>query len=203
MSEIRIRHAPIALKDEITRLCRETYDAHRDAQPFAWAGNYFDVAIQPNLDAAFQDKRGRQLGESQTIFAAMKDGRFSGYIRLADWSSGMGGEIHSGSIEDICVTPEYRGQGIAKALIAHALDLAERHDWDNIDAQVSEWNAASKSLFETSGFTMQSRIYRFGPDRQAQDYPKAPVSHLVSPWTWFWLALTLVNLTAMIVFLLR
>ncbi len=203
MAEIEIQGAPIALKDRITALCRQTYNEHRSAQPFAWAANYFELAIKPHLDAAFQDKRGKQLKESPTLFAAMKDGQFAGYLRLANWSTGMGGDLRSGSIEDICVIPEYRGQGVARALISHALDLAEQHGWDNLNAHVSEWNAASKSLFETSGFTLQSRTYRFGPDKQAQDYPTASANYSVSPLSWLWIALTVVNLTAIIVFLLR
>ena len=203
MSEIEITPAPIALKGRITELCRETYAAHRDAQPFAWPENFFDVAIQPLLNAAFQDKRGRPLEESPTLFSATKDGQFVGYLRLANWSSGLGGEIHSGSIEDICVIPENRGQGGARALIAHARHLAEQHDWDNLTAQVSEWNAASNTLFKNSGFTVQSRNYRIGPDRQAQEYPIASARKLFSPWDWFWIALTVVILSALLVFLMK
>lgn len=180
MSSIEIRRAPRALKGRITALCRQTYDRHRDAQPYAWAENYFDLAIQPHLDAAFTGKRGKQLRESPTLFAASKNGEFAGYLRMADWSSGIGGDLHIGSIEDICVIPEFQGQGIARALIAYAKKLAEDNDWDNLAAQVAEWNVASRGLFEASGFTVQNRTYRFGPNRQARNAPASLESRLIS-----------------------
>jgi len=196
MSNIEIRRAPIALKGRITELCRQTYDKHRDAQPYAWAANYFDLAIQPHLDAAFTDKHGKQQSESPTLFVAMKDGEFAGYLRMADWSSGIGGDLHIGSIEDICVIPEFQGQGVARALIEYAKELAEKNDWDNLVAQVAEWNVASEGLFEASGFTDQSRTYRIGPNRQARDVPAPSEKRLVSLHDWLWIALAVFALAA-------
>ncbi|MGI9388523.1 MAG: GNAT family N-acetyltransferase [Boseongicola sp.] len=196
MSEIEIRQAPIALKDRITALCRDTYEKHRNEQPYVWSANFFEVAIQPHLDAAFTDKKGQQLGESPSLFVAMIDDQFVGYLRISEWSVGIGGELHSGSVEDICVIPNYQGRGVARALIAHAKVLADRHDWDNLGAQVAEWNAASKGLFESAGFTVQNRTYRFGPKRQARDIPVPPQTRLISLLGWFCMALTILSLAA-------
>ena len=203
MSSIEIRNAPIALKGRITALCRQTYDRHRDAQPYAWAENYFEVAIQPLLDTAFTDKRGKQLGESPSLFVATKDGDFAGYLRMADWSSGIRGELHIGSIEDICVVPELQGQGVARALIAHARELAEQNDWDNLAAQVAEWNVASKGLFEASGFTVQNRTYRIGPDRPARNVPALSAKPLVSLHDWLWISVAVFAFVAIVFLLTR
>lgn len=203
MPEIVIKPAPIALKGQITELCRQTYEAHWKEQPYTWPKNFFEVTVKPVLDASFSRSEGKSIAESRTIFVALNGGAFAGYVHLTNWSKGLGGELNSGNILDICVLPEYRGQGVAKALLNHAKAIAKEHDWDDLGATVAGWNAPSTVLFEQAGFTLKSREYRFGPVRQAADLPPPKLAPFLSPKDWFWIALTGINILVLLNFLIR
>jgi len=173
VTEIRIIPAPLALKPAILALSRATYEEHRARQPFAFPENGFEQTVVPLLDAAFRRETG-QLSESPNIFAAMAGTDIAGYMLLSHWARSDGPDMHYVSIDDICVRPELRGKGIARALLDHARTLAATRDWDNLVATIWDGNTASRALFESAGFDVQSRTYRLGPTRQARNYPAIP-----------------------------
>ena len=166
-----IINAPVALKEQLIELCLETYRTHREAAPQNWASNYFELAIKPAIESAFKNKVGAALAESPTIFAAMKDNTFAGYYRLSALPTDPKVDYFAVEIVDICVVPEFRRQGIATAMIAHAKTLAAEHDWDSLEATVADMNAGSRHIFEAEGFTVASRKLFFGPNRAARDIP--------------------------------
>ena len=98
---VTIVKAPVELKEQITELCRETYEAHRDARPQDWPGNFFETAIEPMLDQSFRDGNGRQTKESPTIFAAYEGSDFAGYIRLSSFPTDANADYYSVEMQDI------------------------------------------------------------------------------------------------------
>ncbi|NNE81129.1 MAG: GNAT family N-acetyltransferase [Silicimonas sp.] len=184
---IHIRNAPASLRAKITALCEETYRAHREASPQDWPGNYFDLAIKTFIDQAFTDASGKALNESPNLFVAMNDGTFAGYYRLSDLPTDPETQYYAVEIQDIYVQPEFRGQGVARAMIEHAKGLADTHDWDSLDATVSDWNVGSRSLFESEGFTVKSRKLGLGPDRAARDIPQPATGQRFGRNDLFWL----------------
>ena len=200
---VTIVKAPIELKDQITELCRETYETHRNARPQDWPGNFFEMAIEPMLDQSFRDRNGRRTKESSTLFVACEGSDFAGYIRLSSFPTEPNTEYFSVELQDIYVLPEFRGRGIARALIRHVKELSQQHDWDRLTSTVSDWNEGSRALFESEGFTVKSREFAFGPERPARDWPPLPRGWHPSRLDWIWIALTGFNLFAVLYFLLR
>jgi ribosomal-protein-alanine N-acetyltransferase len=77
--------------------------------------------------------------------AAAEDGAISGYYDMWLYS----GEGH---LLNICVAPEYRGKGLGKALLEHALATAENAGADGVYLEVRPSNDAAISLYEKYGF---------------------------------------------------
>lgn len=75
------------------------------------------------------------------FLVAEVDGRAVGYMGLQIF----GGE---GYVTNVAVLPDYRGQGIAKALIAKQLE----NKMDFITLEVRESNAPAINLYEKMGF---------------------------------------------------
>ena len=200
---IEIKNAPYALKGKIVALCRETYEAHRAAAPQDWPENFFDLFIEPYVQAAFLDAKGRPVKVSPTLFIAEKDGEFAGYYRLSGVPTDPGRDYFSVELQDIYVVPQFRGQGIGAAFVAHAKGLAETHDWDILEATVADWNEGSRRLFEAQGFTVKSRKLAIGPERPARAVPAPKTPRRLSWLNWLWIVLTLFNAWVIVVLLSR
>lgn len=170
MSDVEIRQAPASLKPQIIELARATMDEHRARHPWAFPNNAFDIVLLPSIEAAFPSIWSAET-TSPNLFAAYLDGEFLGYVLLSTWARTEPLAWPQVNIEDICVVPKARGQGVATALVAHVKSLSEDRDWDNLTASVWASNAASEALFQKSGFVPSSTQYRFGPNRTARDFP--------------------------------
>lgn len=200
---VQITNAPAVLKSRIIDLCRETYDAHRDAAPQDWPENFFDLYIEPQIQSAFLDPAGRPLDVSPNMFVALKDETFAGYYRLSSLPTNPETDYFSVELQDILVLPVFRGQGVGAALVAHAKALAETHDWDILEATVADWNEGSRRLFEREGFAVKSRKLAIGPDRPARAIPTPPPAPIFTRRDWFWILLTGANIVAAVIFLAR
>ena len=96
--------------------------------------------------------------ENTHLYLALADGEAAGY---------MGVQIFSGEgyVTNIATLPEYRRQGVAKALIRRAL----QNEMEFLTLEVRENNAAAISLYESLGFErvgVRPRFYR-SPDENA------------------------------------
>ena len=58
-------------------------------------------------------------------------------------------------LEDIFVRPEFRGQGIGKALIARVAAIAAEEGCDRFQWDVLEWNAPAIGFYEKFGYTVK------------------------------------------------
>jgi ribosomal protein S18 acetylase RimI-like enzyme len=56
-------------------------------------------------------------------------------------------------LAELYVIPERRGQGLGRALLGHALDVARAAGADRIDLGTSEDDVAARALYERMGFT--------------------------------------------------
>jgi ribosomal protein S18 acetylase RimI-like enzyme len=56
-------------------------------------------------------------------------------------------------LAELYVIPQRRGQGLGRALLAHALDVARAAGADRIDLGTSEDDVAARALYERMGFT--------------------------------------------------
>jgi len=101
--------------------------------------------IDRGLDAAFRP------GSPAWLFLAERDGQAVG-VFLANQivSVEKGGETLW--IEELYVTPAARRTGVARALLAHALDQARRRGLRAFDLEVVPTQAAALALYRALGF---------------------------------------------------
>ena len=89
------------------------------------------------------------------LYAAMEDGKFVGWISLVYIPKvGIWGGRGHLYVDELWVDPEYRGQGIAKALLSKADDLKSSLGAHGIRLYVSVDNPAARSLYENCGYSM-------------------------------------------------
>lgn len=60
------------------------------------------------------------------------------------------------TLMDICVAPDFQGQGIAKQLLARFIAFGEQHNAENLFLEVRETNVRAIKLYELAGFSEMS-----------------------------------------------
>lgn len=68
---------------------------------------------------------------------------------------------HGLYLEDLYVTPEARGIGAGKAMLAHLARIAVEQDCGRFEWSVLDWNAPSIAFYERLGATAQSEWVRY------------------------------------------
>jgi ribosomal protein S18 acetylase RimI-like enzyme len=138
---VSVRRAEPADADDVARLL---YDFNTE----------YD---EPTPEPAQIAERIRALMGGDTIVLLAGDGpdglavlRF----RLAIWSSGK--ECY---VAELYVAPARRGQGLGRALMETAIEVARQEGADWMDLGTSEDDVAARALYESLGF-----INREGPD---------------------------------------
>ena len=134
---LRIRPAGPSDRDVVHGLLTAQMVEHRlPAEP---------ERIDGGLDAAFRP------GSPAWLFLAERDGQAIG-VFLANQivSVERGGETLW--IEELYVTPGARRTGVARALLAHALDEARRRGLRAFDLEVVPTQAAALALYRALGF---------------------------------------------------
>lgn len=87
---------------------------------------------------------------------AFLDGRLVGILRFE--RSQREKNRHRASLHAVYVTPEYRGRGIARALLSQVLRMARAQGGlEQIELAVSTKQAAAKRLYESFGFRCYGR----------------------------------------------
>jgi ribosomal protein S18 acetylase RimI-like enzyme len=69
-------------------------------------------------------------------------------FRLSIWTPGL--ECY---LAELYVVPELRGLGLGRALMKHAIEVAQRRGADYMDLGTSETDTAARHLYESMGFT--------------------------------------------------
>jgi ribosomal protein S18 acetylase RimI-like enzyme len=73
-------------------------------------------------------------------------------IRYRPWVYSAGPQAHS-YLEELYVVPSLRGQGIGRALLEAALDMARSEGASHMELGTSETDTAARALYESAGFT--------------------------------------------------
>ena len=120
---------------------------------YAFNTEYDDPTPEPPQLAA----RMRELMAADTVVLLAGDGPDGVAVlrfRLSIWSSGK--ECY---LAELYVTPERRGQGLGRALMERAIEVAREEGANWMDLGTSEDDVAARALYESLGF-----INREGPD---------------------------------------
>ncbi len=92
------------------------------------------------------------------------DGKIVGSATLHQQLGGW--KRHLGRVS-VLVHPEYRGRGLARALIAEILDLARRAGLEKVEAEFISEQAAAIKMFALLGFSQLLRLDDYVKDMQA------------------------------------
>ncbi|MEX3016209.1 GNAT family N-acetyltransferase [Gymnodinialimonas hymeniacidonis] len=189
--KVTIRPALSDDRPAIEAASRETWDAHRARQPFAFAENGWDFGMARWHEIAFRGPTAEPLGESGNLFLADAGGQMVGFVLLSWHLRADVEDMPDGAILDIWVHPDWRHKGVGQNLVGFAKDMATEADWDSLTADV--WTGApSSGLFEAAGFAPQSTTWRFGPDRPARARVKREEAKAESEDRWWKWAVLLV-----------
>jgi ribosomal protein S18 acetylase RimI-like enzyme len=110
--------------------------------------------------------------EPAGIFVAEDDGRIVGYITTwCDREAGLG------HIPNLALVPDYRGRGLGRRLIEHALDHFRRVGLTHARIETLEQNAVGNHLYPSLGFREVARQVHFCADLRgggAQETGQSP-----------------------------
>jgi ribosomal protein S18 acetylase RimI-like enzyme len=127
------------------------------------------VTLEQNVEAAlgllhghdWRWRKARHIGEDAAanaagIFVAEAESRVVGYITtLVDRESGKG------RIPNLAVAAEFRGQGLGRQLIEHALDYFRREGLAYAMIETMAQNEAGQRLYPACGFVEVARQVHF------------------------------------------
>jgi ribosomal-protein-alanine N-acetyltransferase len=104
----------------------------------------------------------------ETFIVAEEDGKTAGYImcriEVGLSNFGFGGLLRKGHVVSIAVLPQYRRKGIARALIAQALDGMQFYKAKQCFLEVRVTNDAGITLYKKLGFEITRTINGYYSD---------------------------------------
>jgi ribosomal protein S18 acetylase RimI-like enzyme len=100
-----------------------------------------------------------QHPEKVLVFIILIEGVVTGTASLhlghySTWSDGWYGHI-----EDVLIDPDYRGRGLAEALVSHAIEAARERNLTRVEVNALTSNQPARKLYEKLGFTTDSIAY--------------------------------------------
>jgi len=87
----------------------------------------------------------------RTLWIATAGGVRAGSIALSRQEEGVG------FLNFVLVCPRFRGRGLGRALIAHALDAARQRGFRSVRLETYSCLARARTLYRASGFRIESR----------------------------------------------
>ena len=117
-----------------------------------WTEHYTPIIGKPQVDymlSRFQSARAirEQINEGYRYFIAVGDGRELGYFCIMPRET-----ENSMFISKVYVDSEFRGLGIARAMIGHVEEICRRWDLDTMYLTVNKNNTRSIAAYEKMGF---------------------------------------------------
>jgi GNAT superfamily N-acetyltransferase len=104
------------------------------------------------VKATERDLRDALLAEQPALFAhvAEEDGQVVGYaLWFLNYSTWLG--RHGIYLEDLYVTPDQRGRGHGRALLAELARLCVERGYGRLEWWVLDWNTAARRFYESLG----------------------------------------------------
>jgi len=102
----------------------------------------------------------RQLLESENshLFFIMKDEQIAGMLTVGIYFSPTGGKAW---IEDVVVDETFRGQGLSKLLVAHAIEFVKSKQIPSLMLTSNPKRIAANKLYQVMGFERrETNVYR-------------------------------------------
>jgi GNAT superfamily N-acetyltransferase len=102
----------------------------------------------------------RQLFESENshLFFLMKDEQIAGMLTVGIYHSPTGGKAW---IEDVVVDESFRGQGLSKLLVAHAIEFTKSMGIPSLMLTSNPKRIAANKLYQAMGFERkETNVYR-------------------------------------------
>ena len=101
-----------------------------------------------------------QLLESENshLFFLMKDSQIAGMLTVGIYYSPTGGKAW---IEDVVVDESFRGQGLSKLLVAHAIEFTKLKGVPSLMLTSNPKRIAANKLYQAMGFgRKETNVYR-------------------------------------------
>ena len=101
-----------------------------------------------------------QLLESENshLFFLMKDSQIAGMLTVGIYHSPTGGKAW---IEDVVVDTSFRGQGLSKLLVAHAIEFVKSKQIPSLMLTSNPKRIAANKLYQAMGFERkETNVYR-------------------------------------------
>ena len=102
----------------------------------------------------------QQLLESENshLFFIMKDEQIAGMLTVGIYHSPTGGKAW---IEDVVVDETFRGQGLSKLLVAHAIEFVKSQQIPSLMLTSNPKRIAANKLYQAMGFERkETNVYR-------------------------------------------
>ena len=102
----------------------------------------------------------RQLIDSDNshLFFLMKEGQIAGMLTVGIYYSPTGGKAW---IEDVVVDEAFRGQGLSKQLVAHAIEFTQSKQIPSLMLTSNPKRIAANKLYQAMGFSRkETNVYR-------------------------------------------
>ena len=157
MADIQIAPTTQAQLEAVLDQTRATFQTHRARFPKA-----FPDTILLKLEEIHRDAVDL-AGDKPTSFCATLRDETAGFVLLRP-------KKRACLVYDVGVFPLFRRQGVARALVAHA--VARDRSWHLLMASVWDGNASSHRLFQSAGFQRQTSLF----DPLAIFFPKSNVT---------------------------
>lgn len=97
--------------------------------------------------------------DGNEVFIAVSNGERAGVIWLGEKENSLSGELEAW-IYNITVTPQFRGKGIGKLLIAHAERWARARGQSTIGLMVADHNQTARKLYAACSFSTTNIVMR-------------------------------------------
>lgn len=144
-----IRKAEARDLPAVNRLLGQVLAVHHAGRPdlFRAEGKKY---TDEELLAIFADPR-------TPVFVYERDGAVLGYLfcALQEQDSGSLMRLTTLYIDDLCIDADCRGEGIGRALFAHAKDFARAQGCHNITLHVWACNPGARAFYEALGLQPQ------------------------------------------------
>ena len=141
-----IRESKVDDSEFVYRLLLNIATLHREARPDVFEGLVSKYTLP--------EVQNRLSKPDNGVLVAEIDETVVGYVFCEIIKEGSGNTLY---IDDLCVDPEYRSNGIGKMLLDAAKEYATAKSCSCVMLNVWEFNTGAISFYEKNGFETRSR----------------------------------------------